>query len=299
MKTQSTEETFRQACKLRPALKPFLETFAPLFSQRQAVANRLAPKIAQLDLSLISNAGSMPLLLHNLPEGLATFIREAAEEIMPGLMAISSISPYREQLARLFLVNGSEQDLEALLKIRLSDDRDDLLALAKKYELQPEILVFASDFIISAVLRALALCLPQSNYPDWRKKECPVCGSLPVIAWLARRPPVENNEFLASGGGKKHLHCGACGCDWHFVRGICPSCGTNGQDAMQILGEENRRHERIDWCKKCNTYLPLIDLREIGDTPDMDAMALCLMHLDLAAAEKDLIPLKPSFWNMF
>ena len=42
-----------------------------------------------------------------------------------------------------------------------------------------------------------------------------------------------------------------------------------------------------------------MDLRECGGVPDMDAMALGMMHLDMVAARKGLSPLKASFWNLF
>ena len=47
------------------------------------------------------------------------------------------------------------------------------------------------------------------------------------------------------------------------------------------------------------SYCPTVDLRESGEVPDMDAMALGMMHLDMVAARKGLSPLKASFWNLF
>ena len=67
---------------------------------------------------------------------------------------------------------------------------------------------------------------------------------------------------------------------------------------MNILREEGPSHgERIDWCTECKAYCPIIDLREREKTPDMDAMALGMLHLDIVAADKKLIPLRHSFWN--
>ena len=80
----------------------------------------------------------------------------------------------------------------------------------------------------------------------------------------------------------------------------CPSCGKEGSGTMEFLREsENANGERIDWCTQCKSYCPTIDLRERGSVPDMDAMALGMMYMDIVAAQKGLIPLKPSFWNQF
>lgn len=299
MENQSVAETIAQGCKIRPALAPFLKAFEPLLAQRRATAEILAPLLAAAGKSLSGNGLGEPLLRRNLPCGLAPFLRKAADDLLPLLAAQQAVAPQMPKLEKLFLEQGNEQDQEALLLAMLAESPDALLALAEKYGLSAQILEFASEFIAGAVLRGLALNLPEGDFPDWRQGVCPVCGFPPVLAWLGKKPQVEKNEFLADGGGRKHLHCGICGSDWYFLRGVCPECGIHGQDAMQILGEEDRRHERLDWCKKCRAYLPLIDLRELADTPDMDAMALCLMHLDLVAAEHNLSPIKPSFWNTF
>ncbi|MBQ2516858.1 MAG: hypothetical protein II543_06325 [Desulfovibrio sp.] len=55
--------------------------------------------------------------------------------------------------------------------------------------------------------------------------------------------------------------------------------------------------ERIDWCEKCKAYLPTIDFRESEHVLDLDVLALGMMHLDMVAHDKQLRPLKVSFWN--
>lgn len=299
METRSVSETIKQACKVRPALRSFLLAFEPLLAQRRATAEKLAPLLVEAGKSIAGKPSSRSLVPEDLPAGLGAFTSMAAADLLPHLLELKSIAPFKDKLEFLFADPQNEGDQNNLVAAMLSESPDTLMELAKKYDLEPQVLEFASEFIVSAVLRALASIWKNEEFADWRKGVCPVCGTPPVLAWLAKKPPVERNEFLADGGGRKHLYCGICGTSWYFLRGICPECGIHGQDAMQILGEEDRRHERIDWCKKCRSYLPLIDLRELADIPDMDAMALSLMHLDLVASGKDLTPLKPSFWNTF
>lgn len=297
MRNLSIAETFAQCVKQRPVLKPFFEAFEPLFTQRQATAEKLAPLLAAAGIALGKLPSDRPVLAEQLPRGLAPFLKLAAADILPLVVRQPAIASSKDALERFFLGDGPEP--EALVAASLADSPEALIELAKNGGMEPQVLEFAAGFIVSAVLRALALPLRGEEFPDWRRGKCPVCGMPPVIAWLGRKPPAENNEFLSGGGGRKHLHCGMCGSDWYFVRGVCPACGVEGREAMQILGEEGRRHERIDWCEKCRAYLPQIDLRELIDTPNMDAMAPGLMHLDIAAAEKELVPIKASFWNMF
>lgn len=299
MESLSVAATLDQACKIRHVLKPYLEAFQPLFTQRRATGEKLAPLLTAAGKSILKAPASKPLLQENMPEGLGQFIVMAAQDLLPLLLAQKALAPHKAALEMLFISPVNEHDREVLLEAMIQEDGAGLISLAHKSGMPPEILQFASEFIIGAVLRGLASGRGDDTFPEWRRGVCPVCGSAPIIAWLGKRPISAGNEFLVDGGGRKHLHCGLCGSNWHFVRGICPSCGGQGEDAMQILGEEDRRHERIDWCKKCQTYLPLVDLRELADAPDMDAMALALMHLDIVAAKKDLVPLKPSFWNMF
>lgn len=69
---------------------------------------------------------------------------------------------------------------------------------------------------------------------------------------------------------------------------------------MEMLREsKNAQGERLDWCTKCKTYCPSVDLRERDTTPNLDALALGLLHLDMVAAKKGLHPINPSFWNTF
>lgn len=299
MKIQSVAETIGQACKTRPALANILQGFEPLLSARRRAAESLAPRLAEQAALIASGSQNGCLLSQKLPDGLDPWLGEAAREILPALLAQPAIEPFSATLRSFFLETHNQAKREKLLRAILEDDAAKITALAKENGLTPEILNFAAAFIVSAVLRALAANLAPETFENWQKPTCPVCGKPPVIASLSKRPIAEPGEFLVPGGGKKYLHCDLCGTDWRFLRGVCPSCGTQGEDAMQILGEEERRHERIDWCKKCGSYLPCIDLREVAGNPDLDALALGLMHLDVIAAEKDLVPLKPTFWNMF
>lgn len=196
---------------------------------------------------------------------------------------------------------------EALAEALISGNREAVTRIAKSNRLDPPVLEFVSGFVVSPVLRALvAQSLSGDEQPSWdvdgrwQKGYCPVCGALPVVSWLDKPAIDDKNAFLAGGGGKKHLYCGMCSANWTYRRGVCPSCEQEGNGVIEILRESDNAHgERLDWCTKCKSYCPTVDLREREFVPDLNAVAMGMMHLDMVAARKKLHPLKPSFWNMF
>lgn len=208
-----------------------------------------------------------------------------------------------------------------LAEAYIANDATTMEEAAKALDIPAEVIIFVFHFILGAVLQAVvaynipvvamdadldeetvtkATQAPWDKNSIWREGYCPVCSSFPSISYLDRALVDENNQFLSSGGGKKYCHCSLCSTNWQFRRGACPSCNEEGPEVMQILKEEgNNIGERIDWCTKCNSYCPSIDLRDRGVRPNFEMMALGMMHLDMIAAEKKLIPLSPAFWNTF
>ncbi len=215
-----------------------------------------------------------------------------------------------------------------LAEAYLANNADVIEKTAEAINVPTQALLFAFSWILAPALQALVLysipalqekvelssdegieentsntndkTAPWDKNSRWKEGYCPVCASFPSISYLERSLIDENNQFLASGGGKKYLHCSLCGTDWHFKRGACPSCKEEGPETIEIIKETKKETgERIDWCKKCNSYCPNVDLRVGGLRPNFDMMALGMMHLDMIAAEKKLMPLNPSFWNTF
>ena len=305
----SVAETLADVAARRPALKSVLAAFQPMMELRAALTAELGESVAAAltlpAFSLERAAQGAPLMAGMSLHGLAAPLRTAARRMLPELSALAPLASHRAALEDLFLGEGaaSERIVEALV----AGNGPEFERLAGEATVPPETLGFALDFIAAPVLRALAAQAipaqgeaPWNGGAVWTQGYCPVCGSLPVIATLDKRVFEEKNAFLAGGGGKKRLHCGLCASSWTFRRSTCPSCGKQGNEVMEILRESgNADGERLDWCVHCKTYCPVVDLRERESVPDMDAMALGMLHLDIAASRKGLRPLRPSFWNMF
>ncbi|EFL84602.2 hypothetical protein HMPREF0326_02961 [Desulfovibrio sp. 3_1_syn3] len=318
---QNVAQTLAAVAARRPALEPVLRAFEDVLTARAALAAELSAERA--DAAGMAEDGGPRLpdwsgeraeqgrsLLAGVPlTGLRAAVRRTAETLLPLLCAKGDVAAHKAALEAFFLAPAqSRRDRrDVLAEAVLAGDASTFQRLAAEAGLPPEVLEFVAEFVLSPPLRALAdqagragQNAPWDEAGAWRQGYCPVCSSFPVMGWLDKPAFDEKNAFLSGGGGKKHLYCSLCGTSWTFRRGACPACGEEGNGVMEILRESGKsRGERLDWCTKCKSYCPTVDLRECGGVPDMDAMALGMMHLDMVAARKGLSPLKASFWNLF
>ena len=311
---QTVAQTLEEVIAWRPVLAPVLRSFEPLLAAQEELVGALAESLKQQGVSLPQGQTArmeqgVSLLAGFTFAGAAPAVRRSAEKLLPLLCRMDAVVPYKAALADFFLKSDANgQQAEDIVAAIASGNRDTLVALAEKIEVDPLVLHFAAGFIVAPVLRALVLQAapadgetPWDAGDMWRQGYCPVCGALPTIGWMDKAVVDDKNAFLAGGGGKKHLHCGICGADWKFRRGACPACGEEGSGVMELLRESGSatHGERLDWCTKCKSYCPSVDLREREFAPNLDALALGMMHLDMVAARRKLKPVKPSFWNMF
>ncbi|GEM_PF-253500 len=322
---QSVAKTLAEVVESRPVLEPVLRAFEPLLAAQAQLAGELADSVRAAGLSLPeAQPGALEQglsLLAGVPlTGAAAPLRQSAETLLPLLAGLETMTPHMPALEAFLLAppagaakkgkgaKALQDPREALAEAMLSGNSEEETRLAAEHDLDPSVLHFAFSFVLAPVLRAIvAGSLPEEGEAPWdagslwRQGYCPVCGSFATIAWLDKPLVDEKNAYLAGGGGKKHLHCGLCGTDWKFMRGTCPSCGEKGSGVIEMLRESGSaaHGERLDWCTRCKAYCPTVDLRERDGTPDMDALALGMMHLDMVAARKKLRPLKVSFWNTF
>ncbi len=319
MKRLSPAETLAEAMEHRAALRPMLEAFAPLMELRSYLPTRLAEAVAQSGFRLPvwddSRAQEGIFLLVGAElSALALPMQEASLSLLPVLAAIQGMAEHSPALRNFFL--SGEAPIIASRAL-LDGDAETLEALAAEAELPVAVLLFALENVLGTVLRAAVLAqwpaCPDSHYgpedkpapwderpASWMQGFCPVCGSAPSVSYLEEKIFDEKNAFASGGGGKKHLHCGLCGTEWHFRRGTCPSCGKEEEGTLEVLREaEGARGERVEWCTHCKAYCTGVDLRERESRPDMTTFPLCLMHLDMAAVQRGLEPLYTAFWNQF
>ena len=315
-KQQTAAQTLEDVIKWRPALKSVLEAFAPMLTAQEELAHDIARQLQPLDMAALGlpawdhqrlSQGLSLLAGVNL-EALAPHFATSAATMLPLLEQLDMVKEHGKALGTLMGAGADSKDTAALMGALASDEQVTLGKIADKAGLAAPLLGFVGQMVLSPVLHGLVEAmtaplleeekeLPWEEANVWQQGYCPVCGSLPTISWFSRPAIDAKNAYLAGGGGKKHLHCSQCGADWKFPRAKCPACGKS--DALKNLREtENNHGERIDWCDKCKGYCCNVDLRERLALPNLDALALGLMHLDMVAAQKKLRPLKPMFWNM-
>ena len=311
---QTAAETIEDVIKRRPVLAPVLRTFEPLLTAQDELGDAVAECLKKEGVSLPQAqpqriVQGVSLLAEASFAGVAPAVRLCAEKLLPILCSMDTVVPHKGKLTDFFLKSDKieVQDMEDLVAAIAAGNRKMLADVAEKNDLDPLVLDFVTGFIVAPVLHGLAAQTaseegeaPWDSGDAWRQGYCPVCGALPTIGWLDKPAFDEKNAFLAGGGGKKHLHCGVCGANWKYRRGACPACGEEGSNVMELLRESGDSYgERLDWCTKCKSYCPVVDLREREVVPHLDALALGMMHLDMVAARKKLKPVKPSFWNMY
>lgn len=322
---QSLEQTLEELVSRRPVLEPVLRAFAPALAAQVELALELQPDLSAARLALpkmqAERAGQgASLLAGESLDGLEEALRKSARKLLPLLGELAFIAGHMPALEACFLtpveqsvkgaapLSGKAKDIRVqLAEAQVSGNREAVLRIAEAGNIDPQVLDFVFGFVVAPVFRALASgVLADGGHFGahggglWQQGYCPVCGAMPSIGWLDKAAIDEKNAFLAGGGGKKHLHCGVCGTNWHCKRAVCPACSEDGNGVMEVLRESGASHgERLDWCTKCRSYCPTIDLRECEHMPNLEAAAIGMMHLDMVAAQKNLHPLKPSFWNIF
>lgn len=312
MQTQSAEQTLEDISRRRPALVSVLQAFSPIL-QKQEELGALAAKECVATKRTLSTEnhrfgqGVSLLASADLPD-LSDIITRTAREFEGPLAAIPRLTGKTAALTPLFLDLAKDKQ-QSLFSAIIENAPEKLEALVPDDLDLLEAMLYAG-FVVASTLHGLrSASFPQhddaSDRPwdtnnAWQQGYCPFCGSYPIIAWLDRGKVDERNTYLLPGGGRKHLHCGVCGANWRFLRLSCPACGTQKSKQIEILSEENDKFgESLDWCTTCKAYCPTVDIRDRIALPNMEAQALGMLHLELIAWEKELHPLRASFWNTF
>jgi len=195
-------------------------------------------------------------------------------------------------------IDNEAIDLARLGESLLANDETSLAQYAQAVGVSPTTLGFAAKIVLGPVVAGMAVALRDALAAmPWTQGYCPVCGSAPAVATLARREQTDL-EHLVGGGGGKMLHCSLCGVQWRFRRDACPACGETDHHQREFFHEQGQPHERVEVCNKCRTYLLCVDLRELDFEPVPRALPLGLVHLDIVAQERNYRPMATLPWNM-
>jgi FdhE protein len=189
-----------------------------------------------------------------------------------------------EELRRLAAAAEDDPALPARLAAAAAfgPDLDALETLARRLRVHLEVLLFVGRALAAPCLAAAAAARSAGNGHGPTRAaphRCPVCGSPPSIARLAR------------GDGRRILTCGLCGSEWEAVRLACACCGTEAREALGVLRTDDAEARWIETCEGCAGYIKTVDARRLPEgeavLPVVEEAAT--LHLDLLAEREGYV----------
>ena len=274
-----------------PALREILEAFRLLKAAQASlraglpVLDKPLPRVDPVRLSQGAPLAAVEDLLSCQGLDLGDYLADAAKALLPALeKGFPALGPDVEAMGKALAEKTLEVNvgLEALL----GGERRELERQATQAGLSPASLEFILLALVKPLLERRAEALaPLLEGQEWHQGSCPVCGSLPEMA------------FLQGEGGQRWLRCSLCAHHWRFSRTVCPVCANEDQDQLEFFYAEGREGERVDSCRRCGKYLVSLDLRGMDQKPAMGVAALGLVYLDLLAQERGLSPAARCAWN--
>jgi FdhE protein len=136
------------------------------------------------------------------------------------------------------------------------------------------VLLFVLTQLFEPFVKAKAEAISIPDNLQWSKGYCPICGSWPELSVVREKE------------GKRVLRCSFCAHEWNFMRLKCPFCETDDQDKLELLFSDDRKFERAELCRQCNTYLLSYDTRDLVEELPAEVALIGMIYLDILAQEK-------------
>ena len=132
-------------------------------------------------------------------------------------------------------------------------DMPDMVSRAVEHTpVREDLITLIVTFILSSLFE-LYYNLEEADNIDaavWNQGNCPVCGVKPHYGLLKDKE------------GVRMLACWLCGFRWVFPRLMCPYCLNKDLDHLGFFTVESRESCRVNFCKKCSSYVKVFDLKE-------------------------------------
>ena len=174
-----------------------------------------------------------------------------------------------------------ELDLELVVKKVFSFDSEYLESLARKLKLETYDLNFLGLHLGNPIFELYARRVKEKiDGENWLKGFCPVCGSLPAMAYLRKED------------GKRILWCKFCETRWSYLRLKCPFCSNEDQKTLRFFFTTEDDPHRVYVCDECKKYVKTIDQRKMEKPQDLD-----LGWENLNSFTLDLVAEKEGFLN--
>jgi FdhE protein len=274
---EKLKRRIREEKQRRPQYRPFLDFWEPLLSVQMVFmighpGNPLSPADPHIPLRL--KEGFPCFSFKGLPVP-ADLFRDLFQEILTGTRSANPKMAEQFPLIENWLA-GEGRDLERWLGLMFQEDGHPFIQAAASCGLDPEILLFLFLTCWKPLVKAQAMALardPELDWTSWTKGYCPVCGGMPLLAYLEE-------------GGKRSGTCSVCEFTWHLPRFVCPHCENTDQQNFRYFFTDQEQALRLEVCEACRHYLKIIDLREWTGDPIPLLDDLVTTHLDLWARNK-------------
>jgi FdhE protein len=279
-----------------PAYGELVGRFGPLLREKARLGEQFAAKkliVPGIDPARVS--AGVPVLAEQDISPWTEEFRESARSLLP--LTAQALGMEDAVLDRFTNYFNESENILGLAQARIEGNRKLFENTSVQLSTQPDVTLYVTETVSSPVFNAIAVTMGEP-FPreTWGQGHCPVCGSSPSLAMLVPGDTA-NAEYLVGGGGAKYLHCSLCGQDWRYRRTACAACGNEENDTREILHQDGMKFERIEACHKCGKYMLTIDLREYATPPHPEAIQMGLIHLDVIARQRQLVPVSPTLWN--
>jgi formate dehydrogenase maturation protein FdhE len=200
-----------------------------------------------------------------------SLFRKSLEDLRVLLMDESSRAALDRLLASESMAPGN---IELLLHELKTDTNSCVRRLAKATSTEAGILHFLLQTVLTPFFENQArLYRDVVAAAPWRKSQCPICGSEPAIARLAKED------------GRRFLVCSLCHTEWAFDRLHCPFCEYEGHPKVRHFTADDDATHRVECCDHCRRYLKVVDERTAGHPTCSSVEDVITVHLDILARE--------------
>lgn len=276
--------------KRHPQYEPFLDFWEQLLSIQSAFMGNHPGKTLPITAPLkrLTLEEGFPFFsFKNFPVDPARF-RDLFQEIVKGIRSVNPKMTEQIPLIENWLADDG-RNMEPWLTLLFQEDGQPFMQSAASRGLDPEILLFLFLAGWKPFLKRQAQALaedPDLDWATWSKGYCPVCGGMPLLAYLEE-------------GGRRSGTCSVCEFSWSIPRFVCPYCESTEQKKFRYFFSEKEKGLRLEVCEACNHYWKIIDLREWNLEPFPVLDDLVTTHLDLWAKQKGYrkIPLSDRLYS--
>jgi hypothetical protein len=151
--------------------------------------------------------------------------------------------------------------------------------LIEETAMENDMATFLFSIVLSSIYRRQLESIAEVLRTDlYEGGDCPLCGEKPHYG------------MLRAEDGAKQLECWLCGTRWVHTRVKCPYCRNEEREELGYFTLEGKEICRVNYCRACNSYYKIFDLRQLN----MDGDVVLAIH-NLATLHHDLLAGKEGF----